>query len=75
MTLISASRCVFVCLCAPTSYRATGPAAGNRGEVDEVRIAEGKSQRGVITLYITPTRAEQAITQFVSDISMRINTY
>lgn len=60
------------CLRERTSDRATGPTARNRGEVDKLRIAEGRCQRGDITLHNTPTQTGLAITRYVSDISMQI---
>lgn len=44
------------CLRERTSDRATRPTAVNRGEVEELRIAEGRCQRGDITLHVTPTQ-------------------
>lgn len=44
------------CLRERTSDGATGPTAGNRGEVDKLRIAQGICQRGDITPHITPTQ-------------------
>ena len=48
------------------------PTARNSGEVDRLRIAEGRCQRGDITLHITPTPTGEAITRYVSDISMHM---
>lgn len=44
-----------------TSDGATGPTAESCGEVDELRIAEGRCQRGDITLHITPTQTRKAV--------------
>lgn len=82
------SKSVCVCVCVPAcvlvcaecsgvcvsgkSDGATGPTAGSCGEVDEVRFAEGKCQRGDITVHITPTQPGEAITWCISDIIMQI---
>ena len=62
------------CLRERTSDRATGPTARSRGKVDKLRIAEGRCQRGNITLRITPTRTgrSRCMVLCVSDISMQI---